>query len=111
MFSLLKNAGYKFKKHYPISGKPDIVFIEQKVVVFIDGEFWHGKNFAILKNKIPKFWVKKIGDNISRDKRTEKKLRSGGWHILRLWDKKIIRNPQNVLQRIIKFVNKVNNTD
>ncbi len=91
IFDLLKDKGCTFKKHY-------------KVAVFIDGEFWHGKNFKNIKEKLPPFWVKKIGDNIKRDRRNSRKLRSQGWHVLRVWDKKIIKKPQLVAKHIIKFV-------
>ena len=104
IFSLLKEAGYKFEKHYPVVGKPDIVFKEEKVAIFIDGEFWHGKNFKTLRGKISPFWVNKIGDNLRRDRRTDRVLRVNGWHVLRFWDKKIIKHPHRAIQRIIKFL-------
>ncbi len=104
IFDLLKDKGCTFKKHYDVAGKPDVAFPDCKVAVFIDGEFWHGKNFKNIKEKLPPFWVKKIGDNIKRDRRNSRKLRSQGWHVLRVWDKKIIKKPQLVAKHIIKFV-------
>ena len=109
IFSLLEEARYKFEKHYPIAGKPDIVFTKQKVAIFIDGEFWHGKNYKILREKIPPFWVKKIGDNLKRDRRNVRILRSEGWHIMRFWDKKIVRYPERTLKRITLFLEKLQN--
>lgn len=107
MFSLLKKAKIKFRKHYPIIGRPDIVFLKEKVAVFIDGEFWHGKNYLRERRSLPSFWVKKIGENLRRDRRTSRKLRADGWHIIRLWDKGIIRCPERSLWRILRFVEKV----
>ncbi len=104
MFSMLRDAGYKFKKHYPVLGKPDIVFPKIKVAVFIDGEFWHGKNFDLLKDKLSPFWMEKIGENIRRDKRIERGLRQKGWHIIRFWDKKVIRFPEESLTRLVRFL-------
>lgn len=104
MFSLLKGLGYKFKKHFPITGKPDIAFPDCKVVVFIDGEFWHGKDFFITKDSLQPFWVKKIGDNLRRDRKVTRKLRAEGWHVLRLWDKKVLKHPERAVHRIINFV-------
>lgn len=111
MFSLLEEAGIKFEKHYPIIGKPDIAFPECKVAVFIDGEFWHGKDFKRLKKTISPFWVKKIGDNVRRDRKTVRELRKEGWHILHMWDKRIVRHPKQSLQRIIRFLERVKTSD
>lgn len=70
IFKLLKAKGYKFKKHYQIYGKPDIAFPKDKIAIFIDGEFWHGKNFRQWKEKLTPFWLDKITGNIKRDKNT-----------------------------------------
>jgi len=107
MFSMLKEAGIKFEKHYAIYGKPDIAFPEYKIAIFIDGEFWHGKNYKNLKNTTSPFWVKKIEDNLKRDRRTARKLRKDGWHILHLWDKRVLRNPQQSLLRVKWFLERV----
>ena len=104
MFSLLEREGYTFEKHYSIAGKPDIAFPEYKVAVFIDGEFWHGKDYLKLKETLSEFWIKKIGSNIKRDRRNMRQLRKEGWHILHFWDKQIIRNPEKSLKRIIRFL-------
>lgn len=104
MFSMLKGAGYKFKKHYSVMGKPDIAFHKYKIAVFIDGEFWHGKDYEILKNKLSPFWVKKIGDNIMRDKKVSRELKLGGWHIMRFWDKQIINKPRLSFKRLVQFL-------
>lgn len=107
MFSLLKNSGIKFKKHYDIIGKPDIAFPKYKLAVFIDGEFWHGKDFKRIQESINPFWIKKLGDNIKRDRRTVRKLRKEGWHILHLWDKRVIKYPTRSLQRVLRFLDRI----
>lgn len=108
MFELLRKYGYKFKKHYPVLGKPDIAFPKYKVVVFINGEFWHGKNYKSLKKTIPDFWVKKIGQNIKRDKFIQRKLRRGGWYIINFWSRSILRRPEQSLKRLLHFLGKMN---
>ncbi len=111
MFLLLEEAGYKFEKHYPITGKPDIAFPEHKVAVFIDGEFWHGKDYKQIRDSIPPFWVKKIGENLKRDGRNMRKLRSEGWRILHFWDKKVVKYPERSLRRITRFLERVRISD
>lgn len=104
MFSMLRKSGYEFRRHYPIAGKPDIAFPKLKIAVFIDGEFWHGKDFNVWKEKLSPFWLKKIGENIKRDRRSTRELRSRGWRIIRFWDKRISRNPERSLIRLMHFV-------
>jgi len=108
MFSLLKKSGYKFKRHYSITGKPDIAFPKDKVAVFINGEFWHGKDYKFIKSKLPEFWVDKIGQNIKRDEFVQRKLRKEGWHVLNFWGKNILRNPRNSIRRLTRYLERMN---
>lgn len=86
----LWKRGYRYRKNVKdVYGKPDIVFKGKKLAIFVDSEFWHGKQ--LLEGKyIPKtnteFWVKKITRNIERDKEVNEKLESEGWIILRFWE-------------------------
>lgn len=107
MFSMLLKFGYKFRKHHSIVGKPDIVFLKNKVAVFIDGEFWHGKNFSLLKDKLTPFWIRKIGGNRTRDRKSDRALRLAGWHVMHLWGRKIIRHPEASFGRITRFLDKM----
>ncbi|MFA5135866.1 MAG: very short patch repair endonuclease [Patescibacteria group bacterium] len=108
VFRLLKERGYKFSKHAKIiTGKPDIVFRKHRVVVFVDGEFWHGKNFQRWKSKLSEFWHTKITANIERDKKNTRLLKLKGWTVIRLWDKAVIKNPERSVEKIIRCVEKV----
>lgn len=111
IFSLLKKAGYKFRRHYRITGKPDVAFLEHKVAVFVDGEFWHGKDFNNLKDKLSPFWKRKIGNNLKRDRLINKLLKLSGWEIIRLWDKEILKQPNQSIKKIIILLNKVKATE
>lgn len=106
LFGLLKSSGYKFKKHYKIAGKPDIVFPKCKIAIFVDGEFWHGKDFNNWKGKITPFWLDKISKNIIRDKRNFNLLKEEGWTILRLWGRDVVKNPDKVFLKIIRLLEK-----
>lgn len=108
MFSLLKGSGYKFKRHYNILGKPDIAFPEYKLAVFINGEFWHGKDYKSIKNNLSKFWIKKIGQNIKRDKFVQKKLRKDGWRIINFWGRNIVRDPEKSIKRLMWHLDEMN---
>ena len=84
-----------------IYGKPDFVFDQERLVVFVDGCFWHG--CKICRN-IPatnrKFWEEKLDSNRRRDKAVTQKLRSDGWIVIRFWEHQIRRQPQECVQKI-----------
>lgn len=90
---------YRFAKNdRSVFGKPDIVFKKIKVAVFIDSEFWHGKNWKTKKLEHKSnldFWYKKIERNIERDKEVNKFLKRNGWTVLRFWDKLIEKENQS----------------
>ncbi len=105
VFSALKELKLKFKKHYPVFGKPDIAFPKLKIAVFIDGEFWHGRRFNKEKETYPQFWVTKIEGNIKRDRKNRSLLKKEGWKVIRIWDKDLKKNPEKEIARIIRVLN------
>lgn len=94
--------GFRYIKHCSkLPGKPDIVFPKHKLAVFIDGDFWHGYQFAKNKDRLPKkYWLQKIEDNIKRDKKNQIKLRKAGWKVLRIWEHEIKKNPSNAIKKV-----------
>lgn len=104
IFNELKKRGLRFKKHYDISGRPDIAFPEKRVAVFINGEFWHGRKFEILESKLSEFWKNKICGNIKRDKKNYRLLKQSGWKLVKIWDKDLNKNFEKEVQKIIKAI-------
>lgn len=104
VFEELKKLGLAFETHHSLPGKPDIVFSKEKVAVFIDGEFWHGKYLKKIKHRLSDYWVTKITNNRKRDRKNRKLLKSDGWHIIKLWDDDIKKHPKRELLKIIKAV-------
>ncbi len=94
--------GYRYRKHYKsIIGKPDIVFPGHKLAVFLDSDFWHGRDFKNLKPQLKnQFWLSKIAKNIKRDKKVNRTLRSEGWKVLRLREREIRKSPYVAVRRI-----------
>ena len=90
LFSMLVRMGLRgWKKNVDsIIGKPDIVFISQRVAIFVDGCFWHGCPHC--KRKLPqtnrKYWKRKIERNIALAKSYSRQLRAGGWTVIRIWE-------------------------
>lgn len=84
-----KIKGYKM---YPqMLGNPDFVFPKKKLVVFIDGDFWHGYNWKKL-GKVPpkKYWQAKIKRTIARDRKYTRQLKKAGWQVIRLWEHELV---------------------
>jgi len=99
--SELHKRGYRFRKHVKnMPGKPDIVFVNKKVVVFLDGDFWHGYRFSQWERNLSKFWRKKIGETRKRDERNFAKLRRMGWRVIRIWEHSIDRDLNGVIRKI-----------
>ena len=94
-----------WRRNHPLFGKPDFAFPEKRVVVFVDGCFWHGcpKHGNIPKNN-REFWEKKIGGNLRRDRRVNRTLRSMGWSVQRIWEHDI-RQPGKCVRKILRAVN------
>lgn len=101
----LWKKGLRYRLHYKLAGKPDVVFVSSRVAVFVDGCFWHG--CTVHKNP-PKtnerFWKEKIRRNIDRDKVVNEELRSQGWKIFRVWEHDIGDGLDRVVRSIAKAV-------
>jgi DNA mismatch endonuclease (patch repair protein) len=103
IFTTLKRHGVYFAKHVKdLPGKPDIVFRQAKVAVFVDGDFWHGWRFPLWQHKLSAKWQKKIAETRERDQRNYRMLRQRGWLVLRLWEHQIERSPEKCVERILR---------
>ena len=105
----LWSRGIRYRKNVNrIYGKPDIVFIDKKIAVFCDSEFWHGYNWEERKKGIKShqvFWIPKIERNMERDVEVTEKLESDGWTVLRFWGNEIKRNTAqcaNIIESVFK---------
>jgi DNA mismatch endonuclease (patch repair protein) len=102
--------GLRYRIHGKnLPGKPDLVFPSAKVVVFCDGDFWHGRNWEKLKKQLrrrmnSKYWIPKIKYNIERDFLQEKELEQMGWRVLRFWETDVLKNPEFFALIIYKIV-------
>lgn len=87
-------------------GSPDFSFAGSKVVIFIDGCFWHGCPTCghIPKTNQP-YWTAKIGRNKKRDRRYMRELRKQGFKVIRIWECALKRHPERSLQRILNKLN------
>ena len=102
----LWKKGYRYRKNYnKLLGKPDIVLPKYNIVIFCDGEFFHGKDWELLKNKLKKsnngeFLIKKISRNRERDDEINKRLSFEGWTVLRFWGEDIKKHTDECVKII-----------
>jgi len=90
--SELHRLGLRFRKEYRIilPGAPvraDIVFTASKLVVFVDGCFWHScPQHGRIPGRNSNYWEPKLENNVARDRRVDLELARAGWHVLRVWE-------------------------
>ncbi len=83
-----------------LPGKPDFVFEAARLVVFVDGDFWHGWRFPLWCAKLTPYWKRKIERNRRRDRLTFRRLRRRGWRVLRLWGHQVERDLPTAVRRV-----------
>lgn len=102
----LWNRGFRYRKNYKkLPGSPDICLTKYKIAIFCDSEFFHGKDWEILKPKVEKgnngvYWAKKIQDNINRDMEVDKQLLFLGWTVIHFWGKDILKKTDECVKII-----------
>lgn len=85
IFKAYKIIGWR--RTFKLYGKPDFVFPKQRVVIFVDGCFWHGHNCRNTKPKDNQdYWQQKIERNKKRDREVTKVLTDKNWCVVRLWE-------------------------
>lgn len=101
----LWQAGVRYKTpKRPLFGKPDISLKKYKLVIFVDGAFWHGYDWENRKHVIKsnrEFWIAKIERNMQRDQEVNTFYQSKGWTILRFWDFEVKRELGTILNKIL----------
>ena len=90
-----------WRRHLPLPGKPDFAWPRLKVVVFVDGCFWHGcpRCYHAPKHNA-QFWREKLEGNKRRDRRVSRQLRALGWTVLRIWECRVAE--PNTIARIAR---------
>jgi DNA mismatch endonuclease, patch repair protein len=100
---ILRTNGIKgWRRHVNLPGHPDFVFRKARLVVFVDGDFWHGnpRRFRLPKSNCG-YWAKKISSNRGRDRKVNRELRRRGWIVARFWQSSL-KNERLVIRRLTK---------
>ena len=102
---LLHARGLRYRTHVvDLPGRPDLVFRRTKVVVFVDGDFWHGWRFDQWKDDLALYWREKIERNMRRDVSNLGVLTHQGWTVVRLWEHEIHTSPEGCADRVEQAV-------
>lgn len=93
---LWKNSIKGYRLHWnKIPGRPDLVFVNKKIAIFINGCYWHRCPHCNLP--IPKtntsFWINKFNANVKRDQKKIDDLKALGWQPLVIWECELEQNP------------------
>ena len=100
MKRLLSDQKFKFEMYPKMFANPDFVLKRKKIIIFCDGDFWHGYKYHEKKKPAKKFWRDKIENNMRRDRRYTRNLRQDGWSVLRFWEHDIEKNSEKCMRRI-----------
>ena len=106
----LWNKGYRYRKNFKdLPGKPDIVITKYKIAIFCDGEFFHVKDWEVLKQRLEnsnnsEYWINKISKNMHHDDQVNKELMFMGWTVIRFWGNDIKKNTDECIKVIDEVV-------
>ena len=100
--SIFRAHGIKgWRRHQTLPGCPDFTFRQQRVVVFVDGCFWHCcPKHGRKPTSNRKYWLPKLKRNIARDRAQTLALRRSGWRVIRFWSHDLLA-PDEVAKRVI----------
>lgn len=100
----LWHLGYRYRKNDKrLPGSPDIAISKYKIAVFVDGEFWHGKDWETRKQRLKRnreYWIEKIEENMARDKRNDTLLIQQDWIPIHFWEKEVLKDLQKCVTEI-----------
>ncbi len=108
----LWRRGVRYRLHHPgLPGRPDIVLPGHHLVIFCDGDFWHGRDLDYRLTRLAQghnstYWVDKVQRNVERDRRQTQALEAAGWLVLRFWETDLLRHPTEIATHIVAVLNR-----
>jgi DNA mismatch endonuclease, patch repair protein len=92
---------YRLRKS-GLVGRPDLVFSTRRVVIFVDGCFWHGcPDHYVRPRSRTSFWATKLRKNVLRDIRQTAELESSGWRVVRVWEHEVLGGLETLIARLV----------
>ena len=108
LIQVFEECGIKgWRRHYEVKGRPDFVFLKEKIAIFVDGCFWHGHD---CRNTWPssnsEYWSKKRSRNMKRDKEVTALFEQRGWTVVRIWECELKKKNRRALMEKLSCINK-----
>jgi DNA mismatch endonuclease (patch repair protein) len=106
LLQALRRVGFRRRfEESELTGRPDFVFRRERVVVFCDGDYWHGRDLQSRLARLAAghnaaYWVAKIRSNVERDARVSATLQEEGWTVLRYWETDIHARADDIAHEI-----------
>ena len=104
----LWSKGIRYRKNFrKLPGSPDILITKDKLAIFVDGGFWHGRNWPDAKKKIKSnqdYWIPKIERNMQRDIENNNDLNILGFKVIRFWESEVTKDLQGCIDKILPTV-------
>ena len=104
----LWHSDIRYRCNYKkLPGSPDIAITRHHIAIFVDGEFWHGKDWEKRKARLKSnrdYWIEKIEENMARDRRNDEELQMLGWEVVRFWEKDIKKDVDACASVIIQML-------
>lgn len=108
---VLLACGLRFRVHEKsLPGRPDFAFAREHVAVFVDGDFWHGRQWRLrglpslsrqfMGSPNRAYWIRKITRNVERDAKATRALRRLGWSVVRIWESDLDKDPGRCARRV-----------
>lgn len=112
--SRLHALGLRYRLYVSdLPGRPDIVFRKERVAVFVDGDFWHGRVLieqgvaalrARLRTPSRQYWLLKFQRRVVRDRQITEELNQMGWLVMRFWETDLRKQPEQTAERVAAAV-------
>lgn len=104
----LWHSGIRYRKYCNnLPGKPDFVNRRLRMVIFVDGEFWHGRNWETKRGKIKSnraFWISKIERNMQRDAEVNAILQNKGFRVFRFWETEVKKELGSCVKQVLDYI-------
>ncbi|MHB1863178.1 MAG: very short patch repair endonuclease [Gemmatimonadaceae bacterium] len=110
----LWRQGFRYRLYRSdLPGRPDLAFFAQRVAVFVDGDFWHGRALreggeselrGIVRGPSFERWREKLAANVARDDRNTSSLCGRGWTVVRVWESEVLADPPAAARRIARVL-------